>query len=67
MDGPAGVDEMAGPFFTLAVDKANTHFEGTFTMTAEQVGRFDDAGDAACRGGLERRQLLVKRAGVPIS
>lgn len=44
VDGPAGVDEMAGPFFTLAVDKANTHFEGTFTMTAEQVGRFDDAG-----------------------
>ncbi len=40
--GPANADETAGPIFTLAVDNVNTHFEGTFTMTAEQVGWFED-------------------------
>ena len=40
--GPADVNETAGPIFTLAVDNANTHFEGTFTMTAEQVQWFED-------------------------
>jgi hypothetical protein len=40
--GPAAVGETAGPIFTLAVDNANTHFEGTFTMTAEQVEWFKD-------------------------
>ena len=40
--GPAGVGETAGPIFTLVVDNANTHFEGTFTMTAEQVQWFQD-------------------------
>ena len=38
----ADVNETAGPIFTLAVDNANTHFEGTFTMTAEQVQWFED-------------------------
>ena len=40
--GPADVGETAGPIFTLAVDNADTHFEGTFTMTAEQVDWFED-------------------------
>lgn len=40
--GPAAVGENAGVLFTLVVDNANTHFEGTFTMTAEQVEWFKD-------------------------
>lgn len=40
--GPADVDANAGVLFTLAVDNANTHIEGTFTMTAEQVEWFED-------------------------
>lgn len=40
--GPAGVGEAAAPIFTLAVDNANTHFEGTFTMNAQQVEWFED-------------------------
>ena len=38
--GPADVGETAGPIFTLDVDNPNTHFEGTFTMTPEQVEWF---------------------------
>jgi hypothetical protein len=40
--GPADVDENAGPIFTLDVDNANTHFEGTFNMTPEQAQWFED-------------------------
>ncbi len=40
--GPADVGENADPFYTLAIDNPNTHFEGTFTMTEEQVGWFKD-------------------------
>ena len=40
--GPADVGETAGPIFTLVVDNANTQFEGTFTMTAEQVEWLED-------------------------
>ncbi len=40
--GPADETETAGPIFTLAVDNADTHFEGTFTMNAEQVEWFED-------------------------
>ena len=40
--GPATTSENASPFFTLAVDNADTHFEGTFTMTAEQMEWFED-------------------------
>ncbi len=40
--GPAAVGENAGVLFTLAVDNANTHIEGTFTMNAEQVEWFEN-------------------------
>lgn len=40
--GPAGVGANAGVLFTLDVDNANTHFEGTFTMTPEQIEWFED-------------------------
>ena len=62
--GPAGVDENAGPIFTLAVDNADTHFEGTFTMTPEQVGWFEDGllyinlHSAAYPGGEIRGQIV---------
>ena len=40
--GPADESGTAGVIFTLDVDNANTHFEGTFTMTEEQVQWFED-------------------------
>ena len=40
--GPAAMGANADPFYTLAIDNPNTHFEGTFTMTEEQVGWFKD-------------------------
>ena len=40
--GPADVNETAGPIFTLGVDNPDTHFEGIFTMTPEQVEWFEE-------------------------